>query len=594
MGPWFSDPYTVPKQLLLQLSTIGALCWGFYKNILQLPRLTFSRGRILLGLVGALGLLMLGSAGLRSFAIAPGVICGERLAYVGMSWVMFSGLKLDGRSFLRPILLSLMGSALVLSVIVWLQRFGALPAQFDAQLFPPGDMAATFGNRNMLALYLGMALVGSVLYRHLFVSSGKWYWFAVVLLMAALFGLRCRSVLIGALGASLIVSWVGGRTLLAALRLAGVFALTCSVTALFITFSANNEQFQKSPDLDENLESSRKNAINQLTMSDYKVDTVAERFGVWGDCLNMIADRPLGIGPARFEFGLIPYATVGSRVNREWQTFRSPHNDFLRFAVEDGALAGILIVGLGFMIAIEATRIFFRAKVSVAQLTLIGLLPLLVSEMCFQFPHEVAGGMFLGAMVLAAGILCFEEGEVRERDASVRSHFKILPDWLRPHLLPGIVGLIAGCATYATYCFGYGNYLATTEHRDPAALLKSCQLDPRNYRACVTEAWTSYQSKAAETKDIATSRLMDELWARPYCFPAMNFAIRALANHGDLANACMLTAIYDRLFTEQTMAKVSTMNSVKAKICADIAELKFTDDWRGPPYEDAKKMLATP
>ncbi|MCO5142189.1 MAG: O-antigen ligase family protein [Oligoflexia bacterium] len=116
------------------------------------------------------------------------------------------------------------------------------------------------------------------------------------------------------------------------------------------------------------------------------------REDLWSRSLPMIRDFPMGLGPFRYEFAYVPYLRGGIAIS-EQNSPDNPHNEFLRFLIEDGVLfAPIYLVAVVVLIA-SAFSIF-----SSSILFLIGFY---FSEMFFQFIWMNPYTFFLGSIFFA-------------------------------------------------------------------------------------------------------------------------------------------------------------------------------------------------
>jgi O-antigen ligase len=122
-----------------------------------------------------------------------------------------------------------------------------------------------------------------------------------------------------------------------------------------------------------------------------KATSARWRLAVWADTLDLVRDHPLGVGGGNFEHAFTPYALAGRSRPGEALVFRSPHNEYLRLVAEEGVPAAILLLGLLLLLL----RDLNRSPTMGGWGSDVGALlasggAFLAVEAFFQFPFELA------------------------------------------------------------------------------------------------------------------------------------------------------------------------------------------------------------
>ena len=100
-------------------------------------------------------------------------------------------------------------------------------------------------------------------------------------------------------------------------------------------------------------------------LDEMKSNTALARWGLWEAAINLIKDKPLGIGPGEYEFTAIKYRTLSKSYQEALKDHgqydqsmeKTPHNEYLRLSIEFGILYTILT-------ALICCLIFYRYHTS--------------------------------------------------------------------------------------------------------------------------------------------------------------------------------------------------------------------------------------
>jgi O-antigen ligase len=505
-SPRFLDQFTSVKWYMLEAV---AAAWLLAERLLcasrGLPafvRRTWA-GWAVLGALVVLGSLRQGLG----WATAPLAARASFAAVVLASCWYFrrTGLRLG------PLRASVAVAAVVVIALGLLQCAGyqALP------WLTAGDgRSATFGNVNIAAQFVGLALVVLLSGRsgaaiEVLAGSG----------LAYVFLAGTRSVAL-ALGAALVILVLVRRlTLWPLLRIATM----ASVVAWIVLQAAP----QGSRPFDPSVETSKQMSAGL-------------RLAVWGDTIDLIRDHPLGVGAGNFEHAFIPYALRGRSRPGETLVYRSPHNDYLRLLAEEGLPGGILLLTLVGMLALQVRRSqatgWWRSEAG----ALLGSgAAFLVVEAFFQFPFEMASSALLAAILFGLALASAEGaplGDAAEQPRPGGSWPKRAGD-AACVLLAIAIGV--GLQRVAT-----AEYLFVNHRDDVASLERACGLDPRRVEACVEAAWL--HSRAGD-HGRARSLLATVLRRSPHYFPAIKLLAEDLFVTGEREAACRQVRAYEEL-----------------------------------------------
>jgi O-antigen ligase len=386
-----------------------------------------------------------------------------------------------------------------------------------------GDQrSATFGNVNMAAEFLGLALVVLLSWRGGGETSSRWPSLSALVEilvaggLAYLYLLGTRSAMLGLGGALLFLAGAGRLPIRPLLRAA-------VAAALLVVFV-----FRPGP-----------RELVGPGMQAWKRDSAELRLAVWADTLRLIRDRPLGVGAGNFEHAFMPYALAGRSHPDESLVFRSPHNDVLRLLAEEGWIAAAILLGLLWLLVLRLRRSpavdSWRSPVGL----LLGSLGVfLATQACFQFPFEMASPALMTAVLLGLAWACLEPPTPAARGFVARR-----PVW---RLAGGAVSLLVPTGIL----WGLGR-VATAEHlfvkaRDVMyAQEQACRLDPRRLDACVQAAWLRIR---AGDERRARAGLVSVLDRSPCYFPAIKMLGEDSLARGDWDTGCWYLRIYDEMY----------------------------------------------
>jgi O-antigen ligase len=415
-------------------------------------------------------------------------------------------------------------SAVSIVVLLGLLQFGGVDL---LSWLPDGDhRSATFGNVNMAAQFVGLALVvvlatapggsepgrgraAGIVTEVVGAGALAYLWLAgtrsVGLALAAAGGVL---LLAGRLTTPRLLRTVGGAALLAELLTAAIPSATAPLAS---------------------------------SLQESKRASAEWRIAVWSDTLRLIRDHPAGVGSGNFESAFLPYALAGRSKPGEATIFRSPHNDYLRLVSEEGVGGALLLLGLLAVLVRELRRRPAVGRWRSGPGALLGSCgAFFLVEAFFQFPFELAYPSLLAAVLLGLALTCTEapaDPASASLAGSSRSGLRQAGDAATVLLALALgVGLavVAGADRFAA---GSGGDVVTLE--------RACALDPRRLEACVEAAWL--RSRAGD--HAAARRELHAVLARsPWYFPAIKLLGEDLLAAGERAAGCWNLRRYDAMF----------------------------------------------
>ncbi len=418
--------FFAPKWIAVYI--FGAVSWGWMLRIgrAEIPGIGKWEGLALLFFF--LSFLFVGWG--YASSLGPAV---ERIAFLGcliLFWRGFSDRRLSWEDLVWPALLCALG----LSAIGLVQVFSVgLLVHGEMPYFQIGS---TVGHANNTAQWLAMLLaigVGCFPSRHKVLAGGIVFLSAAYLLL-----LRCRSVWLALAVGLIVLMWPRHKRFLASLVGLGIAG---------VIFAGNFLQIGKA-------------------------SAIRFRDDLWRVVLEMIAAKPMGWGPDRFEFEHLPWATAKVHIGYE-MPIRSAHNEIFRYLVEDGVPASLALFALlGALIwrASSNHEVDRRERRVVTVLACIFLV-----EGLIQFPFQNAPAVFLFSIWLA-WILAKGTKPIQIPRPTFR--------WVIASLLFANIALGIPLAV--------SHWWAETDDVDKAEI--SCWLNRSNWRACRTEGFLRLKS----------------------------------------------------------------------------------------------------
>jgi O-antigen ligase len=518
VSPGLTDPFTSVKcHLLAAIAASWLVAERFLCSSRGLPRVVIRAWPAWAAIAGSvcIGSLRHGA----DWAVRP---LNARAAFVALALASFWHFR---RTRLRvgPLRAATLAAAAI-AVGLGLAQFAGL--DLLPWLAGGDNRSATFGNVNMAAQFVGLALVvllaappqepGSV--RRLATGIATEVFAGAALAYLWLAGARSVGL---AFGAAVVVLWRAGRITAPLLLRMGAAA---AVLAGFVLGIAPTPTGPLHP-----------------SVRTSKRASAEWRLAVWSDTIGLIREHPAGVGAGNFEQAFIPYALAGRSKPGDATVFRSPHNEYLRLVAEEGIAGALLLLALLVVLARELHRSPAIARWrSEPGVLIASSSAFLLVEAFFQFPFELAFPSLLSAVLLGLALACTEaptDPASTSLSGPSRPGLRRLGDAASMLLALGIgVGLVRVAVAEG---------LVASSGGDVAALERACALDPRRLEACVEAAWL--RSRAGEH---ATARqaLRSVLERSPSYFPAIKLLGEDLLSVGDRAAGCRHLRRYDEMF----------------------------------------------
>jgi O-antigen ligase len=387
--------------------------------------------------------------------------------------------------------------------------------------------SATFGNVNMTAQFVGLALV--VLLSERGGSRSVPLAVGLALLVGGGLAYVClagtRSVALALAAAAVVLLRADGLAIGPAVRAAAL-----AFPLLWVVLRAGTPG----------------SGLLSPEARDTKALSAGLRLSVWSDTLDLVREHPLGVGAGNFEHAFIPYALAGRSRPRETLVFRSPHNEYLRVVAEEGLGGAILLLGLVALLV----RGLHRSAVlsgwrSDPGVLLTGGAVFLGVEAFFQFPFEVAFPSLLAAALLGLALACLD-GSPASPGAGSEAGNRSLSRAGDVACLAVALAIAAGVTRVAV-----AESLPVSHRDDVAALEHACALDPRRMEACVEAAWLRSRKGEHATARRDLTRVLER---SPSYFPAIKLLGEVALADGDREAGCRALAAYDSMFGGRSSA----------------------------------------
>lgn len=143
-----------------------------------------------------------------------------------------------------------------------------------------------------------------------------------------------------------------------------------------------------------------------------KSASVSARFALWEASFNMIKDRPEGIGFGQFSFNTFPFRNTGDVFFKPNYNDKSPHNEFIRIALEGGI--PLLVVGFALVTFLFKKWIgqIIKTGKEDPDLLAFALLGALFIESMLHFPFEMTHPVVILGFV--SGYIVYRSNEVTD------------------------------------------------------------------------------------------------------------------------------------------------------------------------------------
>lgn len=449
------DPFTVIKwhwvQGLAVLACFYPVKYLTVPSWKMLPKLVRT-GLIMMGLTSLYTILAL-----RGDAFVGPLL--DRLSFLALVLALYQGMmRIEQANLISVVLVILYLWCQMLGLDFLDLTFGSRPNSF-------------FGNPNMLAQFLGLSFFVQV-----HNTENKWRDITLGVIAATIYYMGCRSVFLGVVLGVPFLHWSKKSALSTALTT----LIFIGAYSAFPHLTVGKKQMQES---------------TQVQGADGNGSTWEIRKTLWTSALSVWKDHPMGVGAGGFEFSDTPYRVGTNTPNAEFLTYNTPHNEFVRYLVEEGP---VYVVG----------ALFFLLPLIRRERLMWGMTAFIFVECFFQFPFMNAASFFY---------LAFWVSRLLYQGAT----FVTPPRW---RYLLGLLLLVLFVRV------SYTSYLISNKHNLPQEMELACRLNPASWRACIYKAITLMTVDKYKQADDAYQYLHHHY---PHMYPALR---HEAINHFKLNN----------------------------------------------------------
>jgi hypothetical protein len=392
-----------------------------------------------------------------------------------------------------------------------------------ASLTASDHRSAFFGNVNIAGQYLGFSVL-VMLAASLERERPRATRIAASILIATTLGylyfLGCRSCLLALSSATGVFLWRRGRAPAKYVLAAAAAVLGAAVLL---------------PVAPEGMKGAATAPLPGPGAVDVKWHSLDVRLALGKATLQMIRDRPLGVGSGNFVHAFIPYQDRDDLLRDEKLLFSSPHDEYLRALAEEGvgACALLTVVLLRLLGALRRSPVIAGGRSREGAL-LGSMIVFTAVESALQFPFALATGCLMVTVMLGLAFSCLEPdpaaGAPRPR---------------RPGLWLAGAAAVGACMALVLCRVAASEYLFVNEKGIEGAQDRACRLNPRNVAACVDAAWLHARHGEG---GIARAGLLEVLGRSPHYHPAIKLLGELSLVLGDRDAACRYLRRYDDLF----------------------------------------------
>lgn len=482
------------------VAILGVASFLIGPTIVTIPNIKEKKPLIFLG---ALLLLILAHLAWTQYS-GPQFVLLNRISFfvvVGLAWSLFSQRALQWQDFYFPILALLLATSLY--GLYQLAEIGF------PKVVPFTEVGSTFGHTSQTAQSIGFLLIFLLSLQAPKDRLNKIILSLVCAISISYFLLlRSRSTLIGMLLA-LIVYFILKRGEKIAWKRFGAVALLA--LALFVGI-----QLGKGRSVEE---------VARFQILQDKSPMTLWRAEIWKQTLQMFKDNPLGVGTDRYRELFLPYYAK-TNVMSETVLVESPHNEFLRYLVEDGILLSLCYLAAFFFLF----KSFFRKANRSEKLLYLPIGAFLFVEMLVQMPLREPFPVFIFAIFI--GYMLAVVYPDRKKLSKINKGLLAI-------LLILQVGLISTIFISKLY--------EKSEEVEKTSL--ACNILPSNWKACLEASRV-----AATNGDLKQGRkfALMTLDRAPMNFLAYRFLSIIAAKDGSHLESCFYLWKYDYILQENS------------------------------------------
>lgn len=381
------------------------------------------------------------------------------------------------------------------------------------------NFTSTFGNTNMTAQFLGFSILIQIFAKpwpKQTLSKMDWLRLSIFFLsIVYLTLLMCRSIFLGLACCTPFLFFKGTKP-------KAILLCVIAAVAVFVGVYIRAKPAEQ---------------LQRTKQFELQNTTANQRFEQWKSSFKMIQDQPFGMGPGAYEFGSIPYFIDTPLPPQENLVYRSPHNEFLRFAVEDGIIFTILFLVIG----VWAFSRIRNTRLPDEKILFYTLGILFLSEMAFQFPLENAYPSFLFS-IFAGRFLSLQPAMFKWNQN--------LKNWFCA-LMISVLLFLGGSMLYS-------KLLEANPQGNLDRIRIACEIFPDNWRPCMDYAKALTDRQEYKKADQILRKTLEKT---PYNYIALQVWSVMAGRSGHLHEACLHLWIYDKLFQGKTAVHEQTIQN---------------------------------
>jgi hypothetical protein len=269
---------------------------------------------------------------------------------------------------------------------------------------------------------------------------------------------------------------------------------------------------------------------------------ISFRWLLYTDTLKMFFENPFGVGLGQYEFASLPYLGNLFPELNEHLLFRSPHNEFLYYLVEDGIVFSALL----FIILFFFCCFYWKSmrEVFYSHPVFFYFLIILFVQALFQFPLIEPLPYFITTLMIGYFLASLNREIIV---ISLNPELKTILFFL--NIIVMIIITIFISSNYISY-----NYPNNKELNKLA-----CSYGSRNWIACLNVSSMALKEKDYDTAENFARKTL--LW-QPLNFQGLKMLGYAYLYQGNRQKACILFKRYDMYFQHQ-----STLHEFIKNIC---------------------------
>lgn len=514
---YFQDHFTVIKWHAAHALGLALLAPLIFRQTFSWPKLSKQE----LFLLISLSIIGLGNIFyLRSLDFQSPL--QDRLCFLILFYFFFLGFKEKKLSLIHftvPILIA--------TAIVDVYAFVEMITPKESHLYPymAGVKASSlFGNTNMTAQFLGISILFQ--FQHLFSGAAKkintkstLLIFMFAFTLAYINYLACRSVMLALLSPLIWLSWQfrvweKKKILLITLPLTLFFAITIN------NFRPEGNLFTKSYQ-----EMQQQGTDNQNSMY--------LRLSLWESSLKLIKRNPMGVGTGNTEFNLVPFQVNTKVPADEKVVYNTPHNEYLRYLIEDGLVYTLMALALLVIWAGKFFPLVQKRGARPEDALIFALFAYYAVESFFQFPLLNAYPFVIFAMMLAYLLARTHTQESKT--------VRFVPQ--------AGLALIFIMMAYLSWANIVSSYNIANLFKVREKMQTACSIFPSRWRGCLHLTQILIEEGKLHDADQELQRFLRQ---SPYHFVAMRLMGINQFKLGNMARGCFYFYQYDRLFDSKS------------------------------------------